>query len=276
MAALSGFRARLRAVRSRARGAGLTHPPGSPPRDLSPAPVPPPGARPPPSAPPRGCGPGLRESRGPRADPSRRPQAAGPPLPPASGAPWPGAGHSLAAGFPSPEAGGVGGGSCCRRQLGSRLGGPWGGPRGWLQEARDASPCFWGLSGRAPADGSPVYMSARAGFPSSSHFCGRFSRSELPGLTGRPARFPAGAGRVPAAWVRAARHTALEPAAAPGKGSQGPLKGGPAPFGSASPKVAGQTLSPATPLTPHLGVGCQVQPTGTAEGLGFHARPREG
>lgn len=192
-----------------------------------------------------------------------------------AGRPGPGAGHSLAAGFPSPEAGGVGGGSCGRQQLGSRLGGPWGGPMGWLQEGRGASPCFWGLSERAPPDGSPVYMSAQAGFPSSSRFCCRFSRSGLPGLTGRPPGFPR-RGRTPLPSLGPRRAPSPAPAHRAGAGSQGPLKEGPAPFGAASPKVAGQTLSPATPLTPHLGLGCQVQPRGTAEGLGFHARPQKG
>lgn len=150
----------------------------------SPHPLPQSGARPPPSALQQGCGRGRCESRG----PPKRFGAGGR----SSRVPhWPSAGQFLAAGFLSnPRPGAVGAGAAAATSSGLCLVGP--GTGKWIGYRRiGVQVCFWGPSERAPPDGSPVYMSAQAGFPSSWYFCCRFSALGAAGsrLTGRPPCF---------------------------------------------------------------------------------------
>lgn len=137
----------------------------------------------------------------------------------------------------------------------------------------------------------PVYMSARAGFPSSRCLCcGAFWPSRAAGsprLTGRPLR-SAGRGslcslgrrRCPAPCTRL-RLSSPSRALAPGQGLHRLPQEGPAPYRAASPAVAGyEPTAPATalanpppsPPSPHtsrLPLSCKMQPRGMDEGLGF-------
>lgn len=96
-------------------------------------------------------------------------------------------GTRLAAGFLSPEAEGGRGESCSRHQLGSLPGGPQGGQVDWLQADRGASMRLGVCRSRLFQMEAPVYMSARARFPSSWYFCCRSSAlgsCRLPGTNG--------------------------------------------------------------------------------------------
>lgn len=143
---------------------------------FTPHPLPQSGARPPPFARPQGCGRGRYESCRPPSGSEQGSAVLWPTTPTRKQGTLVQRWALACGGLPlEPEAGGGGAGSCSRHQLGTLPGGPWDGQVDWLQGNRGASVCFWGLSERAPPDGSPVYMSAQAGFPSSWYFCCRFS-----------------------------------------------------------------------------------------------------
>lgn len=171
---------------SRRRG---RDPPGSAERAISPAPLAP-ERSPAPSHGAAGrtaCGWGRRRetpgSRAPIAAGGRRPP--GPPLPPGEpGTPVPVLGTRRAAGgFLSPEAEGGGGGRAAASSRVSCRVGPGAGKWIGCRRIGVRVSVSGDLCARAPPGGSPVYMSARAGFPSSWYFSCRAADS--PGLTGR-------------------------------------------------------------------------------------------
>lgn len=140
---------------------------------LTPCPKAEPGPLPPRCRP--GCGGGGGVKAGDRgADRSQGPETSGATTPTRrAGHPGPGASTRPAAGFLFPEAEGGGGGRTAASSPGPCRVGPGAGERTGCRRIGVQVSVSGGLCERAPPDGSPVYMSARAGFPSSWYFCCR-------------------------------------------------------------------------------------------------------